>query len=196
MLKEPSLILCSLSFIFIIMSSKQEIRKHIKSLTKSKSIEEKLEASKKVMAELESLTLFKQAKTVLLFHSLPDEVCTHELIAKYAGEKRIVLPALIDYSPYWQLREYTSENDLKMGAFNIMEPVGKLFEDYTNIDLVVVPGLAFSKSGKRVGRGKGYYDRILSVVTAPTIAVCFPWQILDDDVIECDEWDVMMDNVL
>lgn len=184
-------------FYFIFqMSKKSEIRKYIKGLTKSKSVEEKREASEKVIAKLESTPLFCNAKTVMLFHSLPDEVCTHELIDKYAGEKRIVLPALIDCPPYWQLREYTSQNDLKMGAFNIMEPVGKLFEDYGSIDLVVVPGLAFSLKGKRVGRGKGYYDRILSAVGAPTIAICFPWQILEDEEIECDEWDISMDNVL
>lgn len=178
------------------MSKKSEIRKYIKSITKSKSADEKREASEKVIAELERMQLFKEAKTVMLFHSLPDEVCTHGLIDKYACEKRIVLPALVDCPPYWQLREYSSSKDLILGAFNIMEPVGNIFEDYDAIDLVVVPGLAFSMNGKRVGRGKGYYDRILSSVSAPTIAICFPWQILEDEDIECDEWDVMMDNVI
>ncbi len=178
------------------MSEKSEIRKFIKSITKSRSAEEKKEVSENVVAELERMPLFKESKTVMLFHSLPDEVCTHDLIDKYAGHKRIVLPVLIDCPPFWELREYTSKNDLKIGAFNIMEPVGKLFEDFSDIDLVVVPGVAFSKSGKRVGRGKGYYDRILSVVNAPTVAICFPWQILPDEEVPCDEWDVNIDCVI
>ena len=92
-----------------------------------------------------------------------------------------------------ELRTFTGE--LQEGRFGIMEPVGQLFEDYDQIDLVVVPGMAFSKVGHRLGRGKGYYDRLLPKLTrAKKIGICFPYQVVK--YVPIFPEDVRMDRII
>lgn len=172
------------------LPTKAELRKLVKTRIKNMTEEEKKKESEDVMMKLENTQQFKSAKTILLFHSLPDEVCTHELIEKYASKKKILLP-VID-GEKWHIREY--KGDLKTGEYNIQEPTGVNYYDYGNIDLVVVPGVCFDKDKGRVGRGKGYYDRILKEIKAFKIGVCFDCQLLSK--VPAEEWDVKMDQVM
>lgn len=171
--------------------TKAELRKQTKTRVKNMTEEEKKKESEDVMMKLENTPQFKSANTVLLFHSLPDEVCTHGLIEKYASTKKILLP-VVD-GEEWHIREY--KGDLKTGEYNIQEPTGMNFIDYDSIDLVVVPGVCFDNDLGRVGRGKGYYDRILmKIKNAFKIGICFDCQLLDE--VPTDKWDVKMDQVL
>lgn len=172
------------------LPTKAELRKLVKTRIKNMTEEEKKKESEDVMMKLENTQQFKSAKTILLFHSLPDEVCTHELIEKYASKKKILLP-VID-GEKWHIREY--KGDLKTGEYNIQEPTGGNYYDYGSIDLVVVPGVCFDKDKGRVGRGKGYYDRILNEIKAFKIGICFDCQLLSK--VPADEWDVKMDQVM
>lgn len=172
------------------LPTKAELRKLVKTRIKNMTEEEKKKESEDVMMKLENTQQFKSAKTILFFHSLPDEVCTHELIEKYASKKKILLP-VID-GEKWHIREY--KGDLKTGEYNIQEPTGVNYYDYGNIDLVVVPGVCFDKDKGRVGRGKGYYDRILKEIKAFKIGICFDCQLLSK--VPADEWDVKMDQVM
>ena len=172
------------------LPTKAELRKLVKTRIKNMTEEEKKKESEDVMMKLENTQQFKSAKTILLFHSLPDEVCTHELIEKYASKKKILLP-VID-GEKWYIREY--KGDLKTGEYNIQEPTGGNYYDYGSIDLVVVPGVCFDKDKGRVGRGKGYYDRILKEIKAFKIGICFDCQLLSK--VPADEWDVKMDQVM
>ena len=172
------------------LPTKAELRKLVKTRIKNMTEEEKKKESEDVMMKLENMQQFKSAKTILLFHSLPDEVCTHELIEKYASKKKILLP-VID-GEKWHIREY--KGDLKTGEYNIQEPTGGNYYDYGSIDLVVVPGVCFDKDKGRVGRGKGYYDRILNEIKAFKIGICFDCQLLSK--VPADEWDVKMDQVM
>lgn len=172
------------------LPTKAELRKLVKTRIKNMTEEEKKKESEDVMMKLENTQQFKSAKTILLFHSLPDEVCTHELIEKYASKKKILLP-VID-GEKWHIREY--KGDLKTGEYNIQEPTGGNYYDYGSIDLVVVPGVCFDKDKGRVGRGKGYYDRILKEIKAFKIGICFDCQLLSK--VPAEEWDVKMDQVM
>lgn len=172
------------------LPTKAELRKLVKTRIKNMTEEEKKKESEDVMMKLENTQQFKSAKTILLFHSLPDEVCTHELIEKYASKKKILLP-VID-GEKWHIREY--KGDLKTGEYNIQEPTGVNYYDYGSIDLVVVPGVCFDKDKGRVGRGKGYYDRILKEIKAFKIGICFDCQLLSK--VPAEEWDVKMDQVM
>ena len=94
-----------------------------------------------------------------------------------------------------EIRLYEKPEDLAEGFYGIMEPMGKLFTDYAGIDVAIVPGMGFDKSGHRLGRGKGYYDRFLpKAVNAYKIGVCFGFQKLED--IPSDNYDVIMDEVI
>ena len=172
------------------LSTKAELRKQTKTRVKNMTDDEKKKESEDVMMKLENTQQFKSANTVLLFHSLPDEVCTHGLIEKYASTKRILLP-VVD-GEKWYIREY--KGDLKTGEYNIQEPTGMNFRDYDSIDLIVVPGVCFDNDLGRVGRGKGYYDRILKEIKAFKIGICFDCQLLSK--VPTDKWDVRMDQVL
>lgn len=145
------------------------------------------------MAALEAHPAFGAARTVLLYHSLKDEVDTHAFIRKWGGSKLLLLPVVVGDD--LELRRYTGPDDLAVGAYGIEEPVGEAFTDYASIDLVVVPGVAFDRNGNRLGRGRGYYDRLLPrIPAARKLGLCFPYQLLDE--VPSEPLDVRMDEVL
>ncbi len=148
------------------------------------------------MRRLESKPLFKSAQVVLLFHSLPDEPSTHELVARVSREKTVLLPVVINEDTL-ELREYRGESSMKSGAFEILEPQGEPFTDFARIDLAVIPGVAFDGAGNRLGRGRGYYDRLLQRLAPygiPTIGVCFDFQKLSE--IPSEAHDIRVDEVV
>lgn len=130
---------------------------------------------------------------MLLYHSLPDEVDTHDFIRRWAGRKRILLPVVCGDD--LELRPYTGDGHLAEGAFHIEEPAGEAFADYAQIDLAVIPGVAFDRLGNRLGRGKGYYDRLLPrLKDAYKIGLCFPCQRVDR--LPAEAHDVPMDEIV
>lgn len=150
------------------------VRGRIATLTE----QQRREASERIFAAVEQLPTFDSAEVVALFASLPDEPCTDAFIAEWHGRKRIVLPRIegevmhfYDYSP----------ESMQSGSFGIAEPQGAQACNPADIDLMVVPGVAFTTEGLRLGRGKGFYDRYLSQegFRATTIGVCFAEQIVD-----------------
>lgn len=129
----------------------------------------------------------------MLYHSLKDEVDTHAFIRKWSREKRILLPVVTGDD--LELRLYTGPEDLTVGAYGIEEPTGALFTDYSTIDLIVVPGVAFDRDGNRLGRGKGYYDRLLPrIPSAYKIGICFPFQVVDE--VPAEPFDIRMDEII
>ena len=94
-----------------------------------------------------------------------------------------------------ELRIYTGENDLATGCYGIKEPTGKVFTDFAKIDVAIIPGVAFDRQGHRLGRGKGYYDRLLSVMPQVyKIGLCFDFQVVDN--VPVDSHDIRMDEVI
>lgn len=121
--------------------------------------------------------LFQQAHTVLLYHSLPDEPDTHCLLQDWCDRKRLLLPVV--QGSGLVLRSYTSQTPMIKGAFHISEPSGLDFTDFSAIDLALVPGVAFDSAGHRLGRGGGYYDRLLAGTAFRSvykIGLCFGFQ--------------------
>lgn len=68
------------------------------------------------------------------------------------------------------------------------------FTNYASIDLAVIPGVAFDRSGNRLGRGKGYYDRLLPHIFAYKVGICFSFQLVED--IPTREFDARVDEIL
>ena len=94
-----------------------------------------------------------------------------------------------------EVRELAPEQ-LAPGRWGIWEPTDEapLLSDYSRLDLVVVPGVAFSSDGRRLGRGKSFYDRFLPLVPrAAFVGVCYPCQVVEQ--IPADPWDIGMDIV-
>ena len=133
----------------------------------------------------------------MLFRSsaLPDEVPTQSLLDHLvAAGKTVLLPRVVNDTDM-ELRHYTGRHDLQPGAYGIMEPVGRPFTEYKQIDVAIIPGMAFDREGHRLGRGKGYYDRFLSrVPNIYKIGLCFSWQLVDS--VPTDEHDIRMDETV
>lgn len=171
---------------------KKLLRKQIAALKKLQSDSTLKQLSHKILASLEQLPAFEEASVLLLYYSLSDEVCTHNFIEKWKDKKTILLPVVV--GDELELRHYTGTNDLQIGAYGINEPTGALFCDYNAIDLAVIPGVAFDKEGHRLGRGKGYYDRLLPKIHAIKVGICFPFQLLP--AIPAEPFDIKMDVVI
>ena len=137
----------------------------------------------------------KGAQTILLYYSLDDEVNTHEVVDRLVAEgKHVLLPAVLNDTEM-ELRHYEGPKDLEGGFFNIMEPVGKPFSAYGEIDVAVIPGMAFDGRCNRLGRGRGYYDRLLPrIPDAYKIGICFDFQKLPG--IPAEAHDMKVDEVI
>lgn len=123
---------------------------------------------------------------------MKDEVQTHAFIEKWSRSKRIILPVVT--GDELELRVYTGPQDLAIGSYSIAEPTGAPFTDYETIDLAVIPGVAFDRYGHRLGRGKGYYDRLLPQIPAPKVGICFPFQLIEE--VPAEAFDFRMDTII
>ena len=154
---------------------------------------EQLHKSAQVWTQIESHPCFLRATHVLLYWSMPGEVHTHDFIWHWQDKKRIILPVISGE----QLRMVPFEGTAslrKHAHLKLSEPQGNDFPDPQAIELAIVPGIAFDRSLHRLGRGKGYYDRLLPQLRTYNIGVCFDFQLLDE--ISVEEWDVSMDEVI
>ena len=171
---------------------KAELRKYIKQ-QKALHTTEAATASTAIMQQLEQDEHFLSAQTILMYYSLPDEVDTHDFINRWCQEKQIVLPVVVGDD--LELRHFTTTEELKTGCFGIAEPTGDLYTDYDRIDLVIVPGVAFDREGNRLGRGKGYYDRLLpKLPNAYKIGICYPYQLVKE--VPTEVTDIQINKVI
>lgn len=149
--------------------------------------------SEEIVGRLLQNPRLSRARTILLYSSLPGEVDTRSLFRMADEGKTLVLPRVVD-EENMELRLYSSPEELRRGAFGILEPTGERLDDCEKIDLAIVPGVAFTPSGLRLGRGRGYYDRLLPRLGgAWKIGLCFPFQILIH--IPADANDVAMNEI-
>lgn len=152
-----------------------------------------LELSAKITERLEETDLFQRASCIALYHAIPGEVQTADLIEKWYRKKKLLLPLIKGND--LQLLVYAGKESLKTGAFGILEPS----EDCatvpeSEIDLIIVPGVAFDRQHNRLGRGKGFYDRLLSTLDAPKIGICYDFQL--KDLIPVEPFDRKMDLIV
>ena len=172
------------------MNNKTLLRQEIKRLKALMTEEERLRKSARVWERVEANLRFRQAEAVLLYWSMPDEVHTHDFIRRWHGKKTIILP-VVD-GERLRLALFEGEQSLRLNAaLNIYEPQGS---DHPFAELAIVPGIAFDRNNNRMGRGRGYYDRLLPQLNTYNIGVCFDFQMFD--AISCEEYDVAMDEIL
>lgn len=171
--------------------TKSEIRRQIKNLRLMLSDMEKESAAAEVFDRLEKTAAFLMSERVLMYHSLPDELSTRAFLKKWGARKKFFLPRVngvnLEILPY-------DESRLELGAFHIEEPTGGELTDPDTLDLIVVPAVAYDRKGNRLGRGKGFYDRLLQTTRASKIGVGYDFQLLDS--IPTEPHDVAMDMVI
>lgn len=170
---------------------KSEIRRNIRRLRMMLSDVEKEQAAAEVFSRLENTAAFMMADNILIYHSLPDELQTISFLRKWSDKKHFYLPRVngvnLDLLPY-------VESELRRGAYDIEEPSGSDTADVDDIDLMIIPAVAFDRKGNRLGRGKGFYDRLLATTNATKIGVGYEFQLYDE--LPSEKHDVPMNIVI
>ena len=182
-------------------ADKAKIRSLMREREKSFSRDILVTKSEKIMRGVESLPQFLEARTVLLYMSIPGEVETAEFIRRWADKKRIAIPLV--KGAELELRLYDPAK-LIQGYHGIQEPSSEteiIAPD--EVDFALVPGVAFeqekdddSASEKvwRLGRGKGFYDRLIPRLSCPVFGIAFGFRLIDS--LPRDPWDAPLDGIV
>lgn len=173
------------------MTDKREIRARVKARKNLLTDAERRTAARAVFDALEQSAAFIVASRILMYHSLPDELSTLEFIDKWSDRKQFYLPRVngvnLELLPYDRTR-------LSLGSFHIEEPEGDDIAPVESMELIVVPGVAFDRRGNRVGRGKGFYDRLLAETRVTTVGVGYDFQLFDS--VPAEEHDAPLDVII
>jgi 5-formyltetrahydrofolate cyclo-ligase len=176
---------------------KSILRKEVRAKVRDIAPEKRRSDSDKICALLKAQSFFQAAHSILFFASLPEEPDLWLLLNEtLAGKKIVALPCFDQDSQVYQPRQVTDLHvEILSGKFGIREPAETCLSVPPNgLDLVLVPGVAFGLDGHRLGRGKGYYDRLLQNFTGNKIGIAFDEQIVD--AIPSESNDVRMDLIV
>lgn len=164
--------------------------------------ENKDEVSRAICEKFVALPEYAAARTVMFYVDVRTEVRTHDdLATALTHGKKIVVPWCNDRGEL-ELFWLTSMDDLAIGMYKILEPKPVLRNlpdrqvPVAELDLIMVPGVAFTRDGARMGHGKGYYDKLLEHARpdAPLVALAFECQLFPE--IPTQPHDVFMDKVI
>ena len=158
---------------------KSELRKQVLHEMKAISQEQKQFIDQALTEQLLQHPFYQEAKVIATYLSFPHEFQTQGLIEQALRDcKKVLIPKTypkgrMDFVVY-------DPQQLVKTSFGLLEPQGDLeVVDVSQIDLIHVPGLAFSKEGYRIGYGGGYYDRYLKHFSGNTLSTVYPCQIRD-----------------
>ena len=163
--------------------NKKELRQQIKQLKAMTPLAVRQVEAPMVFSTIEKMAVWQQAQHILCYWSLPDELPTHESVNQWLTDgKNIYLPRVkgddLEIVPYHGSQSLDDNN-----KFHIGEPVGEPV-DASCLELIIVPAVALDGKRNRLGRGKGFYDRLLSTCDCPTIGVVCDFQLVDEVPVE------------
>ncbi len=175
--------------------TKDQIRLLMRKANKNVAPEGRNRAAEIIFRAIEESTQFVNSQRIALYAALPDEIPTRSVIERWCAlGKEIFLPRItgetsMEFYPY-------RPDKIEVGAFGIDEPQGDDAIEPSQIELMILPGVAFTAEGERLGRGRGYYDRYLSRegYAAYNIGVCYKHQLCEE--IPCEVHDVRLDWVV
>jgi 5-formyltetrahydrofolate cyclo-ligase len=160
--------------------TKQEIRSKIQLKLKNQKEEDRKRKSGRIKNKLFKTRFFKKAKIVMFYVSFNGEVITKEMIQETRRLGRKVVVPVCEKDKIIRACLLGDNSRMVKGPYGISEPAEKKLVNLKDLDLVVVPGIAFTKEGARLGRGKGYYDRFLKKLPDKTVSIglAFGFQVL------------------
>lgn len=167
------------------VEEKKELRDRFLSLLRGQNEEDRLHKSRLIQKKLFERPEFKAATTILFYASFGGEVETFQMIHKATQlNKKIALPMITKGSKDIIPTLIEGLDRLHEGPYKIKQPAYALDRvvDLKDLDLVIVPGLAFDGRHNRLGRGAGYYDRFLSGLPedTPSLGLAFDFQLVDE----------------
>lgn len=170
------------------MDDKSAIRRRMRMVRDL--VTDRLVRSVDLWTKVSELSEYRNAMGVMAFVGIKGEPDTDALMALVAaGGKRLLLPRI----ECGEIAVCEGEGPMVASSFGVPEPTGPALP-FDVVDFVIVPGLAFTKAGDRLGYGSGYYDRFLSRLEVPNVGVCFREQLIDE--LPMTEHDVRVQQVL
>lgn len=167
------------------MASKQQIRREIEAKRKALDAQWLRAASARIVKNLQSLKIFQSSETIALYMAIAGEVNLDSLFPKCRELGKLTcIPVFNSKTKLYEMAEITRETKCLTGHYGIREPLSPTLFPMGNVDLVIVPGVAFDRKGNRLGRGGGYYDRLLEGFSGASVAVAFKFQILPEIPLE------------
>ncbi len=177
------------------MIAKSQLRKQIAEIRKSLSEETVSLNSRHIVERILKLEPFQKAETIALYMAIEGEIRLDPLFSIcWNSEKRTCIPVFNAQTKVYEMAEITSETQFKIGKYSIREPINTPRIPMSAIALILVPGVAFSRDGKRLGLGGGYYDRLLDGYQGTAVGVAFDEQIVAE--IPCEAHDLPVDYVI
>jgi 5-formyltetrahydrofolate cyclo-ligase len=176
---------------------KASLRSQVREKLKTLSLVRRMADSSRARGLLERQPIWKESDSILFFAPLPDEPdLWPSLPVALAAGKQVFLPRFISATnSYAACQVKIPDTDLKIGQFGIREPSETCPQIPLNrLDFVLVPGVAFDLHGRRLGRGKGFYDQLLAAVRGKTCGVAFDEQIVTE--IPVEPHDVLLNCIL
>ena len=165
-----------------IHETKAVLRRQILAALAAMPPKKRVADSARICARLRELPAWRDAGAVLLFAPMPEEPDIWPLLAEaLAAAKTVALPRFAAaFRNYRAARVQDLPGDVVTGHFGIREPAARCLEiPLGEFDLVLVPGVAFDRQGRRLGRGKGYYDRLLAEVRGIKCGIAFAEQVVE-----------------
>jgi 5-formyltetrahydrofolate cyclo-ligase len=181
----------------VVAEEKRLIRAAIRARLQNVTPQTRREHSRLAVVRLLSQETFRQAQIILAFMPLPDELDIFPALEwAWAAGKTVAIPR---YDPatgaYCAAQADPSIQRQARGPFGVLEPPASAPVIPLNLlDFVLVPGVAFDRGGRRLGRGRGFYDRLLAGVCAPKCGVALDEQITDG--IPAEPHDIAMNFIL
>ncbi len=183
-----------------IQERKKRLRNEIIDKRNNISITERFDASKRIKDALFNLTEFKNAKSVHFFVSFGSEVITSEMIKDAIKIGKSVVVPFVDREKkelrLSELKDFFKE--LEAGYWGILEPKKECRREASidDVDLMVMPGVAFDEKGHRLGYGMAFYDKLLASrkKDIPMIAIAFDMQVVDD--VPVAGHDILIDKIV
>lgn len=178
--------------------SKKEVRRFMIDKRDAVNIEKKQELDEKIFETLINSRFYKKAAVIFTFVSFRSEADTYRFINHAILDKKVVcVPKIKSKQEGMEAFKISDLSDLKEGYFGVQEPSDKCPRvDIGDIDLIVMPGLAFDREGGRIGYGGGFYDAFISKLDRRVykIAIAYNFQVLDK--VPVDDWDIRVDGVI
>jgi 5-formyltetrahydrofolate cyclo-ligase len=168
-----------------VSNEKKEIRAKLLAKLLSLTKEELKRRNENVEKILSSLPIYRQAKVIMAYFPLKGEVDILRMIRKDLESKRFCFPVMDLEKKDLEIFEISNlEEDFVCGPFGVQQPDTKRTKktDIGEIDMIIIPGLAFDRKKNRLGRGAGFYDRFLKSINPPIkkVGIAFDFQIFEN----------------
>jgi 5-formyltetrahydrofolate cyclo-ligase len=180
-----------------IAEQKDALRRSLRLEAKCHLPEERQKCSAELCSQIKAQSIWQQAHSILFYMPLIGEPDLTGLMAEaIAAGKTVALPQYSEAKQRYHACQISNPAEhLRPGAYGIREPASECpVHDLNKLDFLLIPGVGFSFTGRRLGRGKGHYDRLLAEATGRKCGVAFDWQVTDE--IPVEDHDIFLDCIV